>query len=46
MLAAWAWPLGIIIAVVLIFVVIFRLSSDIERDEQKADGEKWWGGGE
>lgn len=45
-MSAWVWPVGVLAAVVLLFVVLFRLSTSVEPDEQKRDGEKWWGGGE
>jgi hypothetical protein len=45
-MSAWLWPVGALAALVLLFAVLFRLSTRIEPDEQKRDGEKWWGGGE
>ena len=43
---SWAWLLGVMVAVVFLFVALFRLSSTIVPDEHKGEGEKWWGGGE
>jgi hypothetical protein len=42
---SWLWILGLIALVALLFLALYRLSSTIEPDEQKRDGEHWWRGG-
>jgi hypothetical protein len=44
--SSWPWLTGLVVAVVLLFVLLYRLSCAVEPDEAKADGEKWWSGGE
>jgi len=44
--SSWVWFTGLAVAVIFLFVLLYRLTCTIEPDESKVDGEKWSGGGE